>query len=199
MLPGLATDLTGMRYTQTITVSADPSGYGGTDKNADYSLMVGNVAGFTDTITLDGHVFTFNLGLGQGYQELAMGATNHSASNPYDTVFTQETGDDIGNPVRVGIVATATDFGFVPSLDFQQPIYFGQAGTLQGSSNFQWLSSGGAQLVWITGSLDVLVVNNGEPSTNVPEPASILLMGLGSAALGALRRRKRSDSGNNAV
>lgn len=193
--------IVGLEYTQTITASVDSADYLTNWAAPDYLFRVqpnGSIS-FTVTTTINGSTVTLNpTSAFDGDQVISDAVSTKSNNYDYDLVETINKGYGLN-----GVVVTAGNqiisdkyngsTGFVPAADFNRSFTGGV--DFKNISGTSWLyvnDANNVSLFSAIGYADSFAVNAGDASANVPEPASIALLGLGFAGMSVLRRRKAS-------
>lgn len=186
-------NLAGLSYTQTVNASVDPSQYTSYFSGTGFAQMLGsNAPGFTDTVTVNGRTVSFSI-TQSSYAEqfIADGAWTNQPPG-FDEIYTFQSGYDSAlnlitayNYAYTNLPASA----FVPTLDFGQTIVASAGFGLVLDSTF---SIEGTNLAYFRGAPNSIIVNGNTAPADVPEPASIALLGLGCVGMGLLRRRKAS-------
>lgn len=178
--------LAGLQYTQTITSSVDPAQYGYASAGPNSVVMYGSAPGFTQTFTVNGKTVSYTVAQStRGEQVLS----NEATQGGLDMVRSHQYGNDAdGNRIDAQINAETTNpaDAFVPGIDFSQKAVV----DVTKASTFGWFSVGnqwGGFDVFAGTSIDTLSIN----VSDVPEPASLGLVGLGFAGIAALRRRRK--------
>ena len=200
--------LSGLKYTQTITAETDAAVYQGWMDdpghvfNDHWSEVYGYVYGggkpvvFSTVITINGKTLKFDLTSGlMGVQAIANGATGNDPANPNNSLDSEVQGNTadgrfvdslfkISSDDPAALVIPAPDFslqlaGKVPADSSQQQ-----------SSSFVLDDPAYDPLVTFYGTPESFSLNGGTAPADVPEPASLALLGLGLAGLGAARRRR---------
>lgn len=183
-------NLAGLAFMETITVSTDPTQYTSRTTTDYYDDLYGNIRSFTEAVTVNGEAVSYTVSQPlYGEQYIADGATKYGGGTYSDEAYTYEYGyDALGEYLYGSMYTTTTDgsVGLVPMLDFSQTIN----GDNPSVSNYVgfFVSTNGYTDAAITAYPTSFTVNG----TDVPEPASIALLGLGFAVMGSLRRRKSS-------
>lgn len=185
-------DLTGLSYTQSITISTDVQQWG-SNYSSDYmNAVAGGGPGFTDTVTVDGYSVTFVVttdvsGQQMIINDLSQGSPHASPDHIVSAGYgNTPTGDRLETYNSAFSFATA----FIPTLNFDQSIS-------QNTSNEEFcavdyictissFSISGAQTAQFHASADFIRVNT------VPEPETyaMLLAGLGLIGFMARPRPK---------
>jgi hypothetical protein len=184
-------NLGGLTYTQTITASVDPTKYNNIYSTVYERELYGpkSLSAFTDTVTVNGYTVTFNVTNVISGTQIVENRTSTNNGYP-DEVYTYNDGTDAsGNSVLADIILSSSKVAFVPSLDFSQTITQSVITGMNSYTRFAESGRNSGYSVLFTGAITSLTVN-AESTTNVPEPTSIALLGLGLLGITTLRRRK---------
>jgi hypothetical protein len=185
-------DLTGLHFSETLTTSVNPAHYADKDLTGSSTSYSGYFPGFVVTATVNGVTVSETVTTEAWGKQLISNAVSAGVAGT-DTVSTDEYGfDDDGKQAFARLYAYTSDpaLGFVSALDFSQFINASNP-ALKLFASFRIAQSDFSQ-VEFSGTPDSFTVNAGDPTSDVPEPASLALIGLGVAGMGALRRRKAS-------
>jgi hypothetical protein len=179
-------DLTGLNYTKTTTVSVDPAQYPNEQIGSDSHNLNGNggVPAFTTTVTVNGTTVSFNV-TNPSYQEHALTNGYSATTNSNDDIYSDAEGSDFsGNNIYTFSELYSDSVDFLPSFDFRQDL---TVPVTDGITYFDYFELSGTGAVNFFGDVSTLTLAGGE--TDVPEPVSIALFGLGLAGMAVLRRR----------
>jgi hypothetical protein len=198
--------LVGLSYTETITTNPLLNGIvscGTTECEAQGGSVAGigiYAAPYTVSVTVNGVTFTeteTTPDTNWAFLSDALSTNNTSITNPgvdqlYQSVVTNCS--VVGrNCTSAAIDAFGTTIPFVSSLSFNQNITAGPFPSTNGEASFDYQAPDGDVLTQFSGTIDTLSVNS--RPVGVPEPGSLLLMGLGIAAtLGVMRLKGHSGA-----
>jgi hypothetical protein len=177
-------DLTGVKYTQSFTASIDPSMYVDYRSGPNY-VGVNGIVATPVKVTVDGVTISL-MPTGDFYSQeyvakgLEVGGVtldqidSYENSAPNSTDFFKARNDLVSYRKK-----------FVPTLDFSQSLSFVPDASFDSQAYFYIR---GSNIARFNGNIDLFEVN---VDTNVPEPTSIALLGLGMAGLVTARRRRK--------
>lgn len=202
-------DLGGLQYTQTITTETNPayySGWGSDDLpphlsneyiNGLFGLIHGDMtnAVFRISVTINGVTASFDLLEDLiSEQVISRGALAPILYPRGNRLYSRLEGTgvdqfDIGAEIDIG-AHDAASFD-IPTLNFDQQL----AGMVPAADGFDqvsefWIRSGNDDVIYISGTPVSFSVNGAAVPADVPEPASLALLGLGLIGLAAVRRRR---------
>jgi hypothetical protein len=185
-------DLTGLRFTQSVTASTDPMQWQYFDQYAHQQELHYVGPGFVTTVTVDGYtirVAATTTTSGTQYITDYVGVTN--VGDP-DLIYSDQNGVTAsGIALRSGMYVRNYNIDFVPSLDYAQHLKIATGTGYDTYSAFNlnerqtWFTAGSVN--GGLGAVDLLEVN----PVDVPEPSTALLTLLSFAILSLQRRAPR--------
>lgn len=188
-----SSNLTGLEYTQTLRASVDPSKY--LMDTSSNMWQVGMYAlepqPFTVSMTVNGLTFTYQVtSPNYGYQYISAGTSRYPSSGYPDQIYSSQDGIDAsgyGVAAYVNVYTYDAARAFVPTTDFGQKIVANFSDRVTSTANF-YVAKDGLYSTYIVGNIVSIEVNT-DISTDIPEPASIALLGIGMLGIAAWRRR----------
>lgn len=189
-------DLHNVGFKQTITVSVDPAKYGWSDMGSiDHSWLYGSFPGFTESITINNKTQSYLI-TQPIYAQQSISSLNASGGYYNDSVYSYQYGnDDDQNQIFAMIQASTSyaQYAFVPAGNFDQQMTV-VSSVVNMHSSASAIDSMGHQLFRFEAYPDQITVNVDQATNQVPEPASVALLGVGVLAICAIRRRKQAKA-----